>query len=143
MHRITILFAPDEEGYRTPAETLGQAFSRLGLDVVVKAAGEARFPDILASDIVIFGSEVVGSGALHPHFGEIVRTFEGVNLAGRLSGFLCYENNGASSLFRDALRDTDISFFQEDLVIRSDETSDKRIEAWAGKLYGRYEERHG
>ena len=84
MYRLTILYAPEDEEYAGPAKQLGDAFSELGLDVVVKAAKNAGIPDILAADIVIFGSSVF-KPYLHPHFAEMVRAFKGINLAGKFA----------------------------------------------------------
>lgn len=139
MYRLTILYAPEDEEYAGPAKQLGNAFSELGLDVVVKAAKNAGISDILAADIVIFGSSVL-KPYLHPHFTEMVRAFKGINLAGKCAGFLSYSGNNAPKLFRKALRDTDIYEFRRDLIINSGSTKPDELTKWAKELFKRYEE---
>ncbi len=139
MYRLTILYAPEDEEYAGPAKQLGDAFSELGLDVVVKAAKNAGIPDILAADIVIFGSSVF-KPYLHPHFAEMVRAFKGINLAGKFAGFLSYGDNNAPRLFRKALRDTDIFEFRRDLVISSGGAEPAELMKWAKELYEKCEE---
>ena len=139
MYRLTILYAPEDEEYAGPAKQLGDAFSELGLDVVVKAAKNAGIPDILAADIVIFGSSVF-KPYLHPHFAEMVRAFKGINLAGKFAGFLSYGDNNAPKLFRKALRDTDIFEFRRDLVISSGGVEPAELMKWAIELYEKCKE---
>ena len=139
MYRLTILYAPEDEEYAGPAKQLGDAFSELGLDVVVKAAKNAGIPDILAADIVIFGSSVF-KPYLHPHFAEMVRAFKGINLAGKFAGFLSYSDNNAPRLFRKALRDTDIFEFRRDLVISSGGVEPAELMKWAKELYEKCKE---
>ena len=139
MYRLTILYAPEDEEYAGPAKQLGDAFSELGLDVVVKAAKNAGIPDILAADIVIFGSSVF-KPYLHPHFAEMVRAFKGINLAGKFAGFLSYSDNNAPRLFRKALRDTGIYEFRRDLVINSGGAEPAELMKWAQELYEKCKE---
>ena len=139
MYRLTILYAPEDEEYAGPAKQLGNAFSELGLDVVVKAAKNAEIPDVLSADIVIFGSSVF-KPYLHPHFAEMVRAFKGINLAGKCAGFLSYRGNNAPKLFRKALRDTDIYEFNRDLVINSGGTNPDELMNWAKELFKRFED---
>ncbi len=139
MVRLTVLYAPEDEEYAEPARQLGEAFTELGLDVIVKAAKVAGIPDILAADIVIFGSTVFKPD-LHPHFAEMVRAFEGINLAGKYAGFLSYNGNNAPKLFRKALRDTDIYEFRRDLAIKSGKSKPEELMKWARDLYKSYED---
>jgi hypothetical protein len=140
MYRLTILYAPEDEEYAVPAKQLGDVFTKLNLDVVVKAAKDAAIPDILAADIVVFGSSVTQRSSLHPHFAEMLRAFEGINLAGKLSGFLSYGSNNAPVLFRKALRDTDISEFNRDLIVNSRGVDTADLESWAKGLYEKFRE---
>jgi len=141
MYRLTILYAPGDEEHRAPAEELAARFSQPDLETVVKAARDAQIPDVTASDLVVFGSAVAAGGGLHPDFAEMIRAFEGINLAGRLSAFLAYQESGgkdgAPALFRRALGETEIAVFPEVLNLpdSSSDAPSAGMASWADRLY--------
>ena len=140
MNRVTILYAPEKHG-----ELVGKvaaAFRKLSLDVTALPAGNGGIPDITPADIVVFASGFEGGGSLHPDFGEMVRAFAGINLAGRLAGFLDLDGGSAPALFRKALGDTGIAVFQRDLVLGGDRAKttglERTIAEWVEALTTKY-----
>jgi flavodoxin len=141
IRKAVILYAPEGQEYRIPAEELGRSLAQVNLDVKVKAAKDAGIPDILAADVILLGSLTNGRGEVHEHFAEIVRAFEGINLAGRLAGLISYDEGDSHKIFEEALRDTDISVFAENLTVETAHTDAERIKSWAERIYANYEAR--
>ncbi|HUV08169.1 MAG TPA: hypothetical protein VMX75_10600 [Spirochaetia bacterium] len=154
MYRLAILYAPYSEEYIRLIEELSGAFGELGLDVAIRGAKDAGVPDILAADIVVFGSDhrdsqsgvsetkasPAGKLNLHPDFGEMERAFEGINLAGKFAGFISMDGGPGPGLFKKALQYTEISTFADDLVFNRKGLTSEQIHTWAKALYKKFEE---
>ena len=123
MYQLAVLYAPYGNEYSEKMEELGRAFKKLNFDVNLRGAKDAGITDILAADVVVFCSVQFEGQSLHPDFDDMVRVFEGINLA------------GTPELFREALRDTEIGTYSGDLILSARGTEANKVKTWAAALY--------
>ena len=126
MHRIAILCALGTDQARKAIKSLEDELTAQGFDVRFRESHEAEVTDILSVDLLILGSQ--GGATLHPDFEEIRRALTGMNLAGRLAGLVDF-GGGSPAAFRDALKDTDIEIFEEELDLTGDPDV-KAVRGW-------------
>lgn len=138
MYCLRILYTPQEEKNEQWIKSLESAFREYqDLDVSSKSCEHASMNDFQAADIIIIG-QLQENGLVNDfcdNFKEIIRALKGVNLAGRVAGFLCYKKNSSPLLFEEALKDTDIRYFQEKLVLKEGKNDKSTLTHWATKLY--------
>ena len=135
MYSVFITFAPDTVENRKTVEIMRGVFVALHHRVNVKKAPESSIPDIADTDLVVFGVQKTPTGEPHPEFSELLRSFKGVNLAGRAAGFFSFGTEKASSRMRRILEDTGISRSEEDPVFNDQKGNrSTEIEEWAKRL---------
>ena len=130
------LYAPNSEELQNLGEAVVRAFKQKDVVATAKPALVSGIPDVLASDIIIFG--LAGGKDLNPgesDFAEMFRAFAGINLAGKFAGLLSLDENASPAVFKEALKDTDIDIFNEELPVSSLNIKRARLRSWAGKLY--------
>ena len=140
MYHLTILYAPDTKDTRSAANSIADAFKRENLDVKVRPAREGGIPDVLASDIVIFGLDGKDLKPANTAFAEMFRAFKGINLAGKLSGLISFNKNNSPEIFRKALKDSDIEILDDVLSLATRSIDGKKIKSWADKLYKKFKD---
>lgn len=116
-------------------EAVVQAFKQKDVTASAKPASTSGIPDVLASDIILFGlagQEVEPGGS---DFKEMFRAFSGINLAGKFAGLISIDDNSSPAVFREALKDTDIDIFTEELAVSLQNIRRARIRPWGGRLY--------
>ena len=92
MHDLSILYTPVTEKIKKNIEVLKSIFTEQGHNVHVKSGNKVAVPDILRSDIIIFATD--NEQKLKEDFAEILRALPGINLAGRICGFVSFVNKG-------------------------------------------------
>lgn len=140
MYHLTILYAPDAKDTRSAVNSIADAFGRENLDVKVRPAREAGIPDVLASDIVIFGLDGKDLKPAKTAFAEMFRAFKGINLAGKLCGLISFNKNNSPEIFRKALKDSDIEIFDDVLSLATRSIDGKKGKSWADKLYKKFKD---
>ena len=135
MYRLVILYAPDTSDLSGPLAALGRSLERPDVEVNVKAASQALFPDVLAADMALFCSGDCKEHSAHPDFSEMVRAFTGVNFAGKFAGLISFKGNQSPHLFRQSLKDTGIEVHTEDLDLDGDQAERKTLQNWADRFY--------
>ena len=140
MHRLLILYAPDNQEARNSTAAVASSFEQTDLDVVAIAAQKAQFNDVLAADISLYYSAVSDAALLHSDFAEIERALGGVNLAGKMSGLISLGGSKAPRLFRRALKDSNVFIFDEDLELESGTADRDKISMWSERLYRKFKE---
>jgi hypothetical protein len=78
------------------------------------------------------------SSLIHGDFSEMVRAFGGMNLSGKLAGFVSLGDNDSSGLFRKALLDTNISMFKETLSVDRLKGESEKLRTWIDKYYEKH-----
>ena len=141
MYRLVILYAPDTNELSGPLTALGQSFDHPDVEVGFKAAEQAHFPDVLAADMALFCSGVCNASSVHVDFAEMVRTFNGVNFAGKFAGLISFRGNESPRLFRHFLRDTGIEVHGEELDLEGERVERERLQGWADRFYQAFKER--
>lgn len=111
--QVFVTFAPDTAEARRIAEELKTLFSGPDAIVRVKGAAQASILDIEPADLVLFG---VGrtEADIPPDYAELVRVFQGCNLAGKAAAFFSLGTARASAALRRALKPTEISVLEEE-----------------------------
>ncbi|MBN2738911.1 MAG: hypothetical protein JXR70_18160 [Spirochaetales bacterium] len=142
MKNVLILYAPQNESFKTVYLKLESFFSKSQYRVKILSAKEASIPDLSAADIIIFGSGKNKTKAIHSDYNEIVRSAQGINLAGRVAGFLSFNANDIFNIFKAKFKDSDIAIFPETLEIDVDIFDEKTLSKWTDafiKFYKEYE----
>ena len=135
---MLILWAPDTAENRRIVEAVSRVFDDLKSPPLVKRATEATVADITASEIVLFGVEKTGTTELPAEFGEWLRVFKGITLAGRTAGFFSMGSERATARLRRALKETEIAQREEDPLFVDSKQGD--MTEWARKLIGAHRE---
>lgn len=132
MHRMAILYTQEMDIIKEFISVLNGVFEKNNITISAKKPDEASITDILSSDIVIFGSE--SEDEPKKIFKEIIRALKGVNLAGRFSAFVSFSKKPVSLVFKNALSDTEVNIFKDELILDSDKINKKFIKSWAEEL---------
>jgi hypothetical protein len=141
MYRLRILYAPKEDKTDKWVKAVEEAFQKYQeLEVSSKSCQEASMTDFQAADIMIIGQffENGENKNVCDNFKEILRALRGVNLAGRLAGFLSHKHDNVPLLFQEALKETDIRYFEEPLTLKEGKNDKKQIQDWVTRLYDDY-----
>ncbi len=138
MNRVIILYAPDIPELKQASDKIKKAFSAEDFKVEIKPSKEGSIQDLAASDIVITGFKDAKKWA-HPDFAEIARALSGINLAGRIAGVFATDTEGMTSQFRKTFDDSDITIFEEALVVGR-EGDVKAMNAWVKNIIAKYKE---
>jgi hypothetical protein len=134
-YQLTLLYAPDSKELQKLADAVTQSFKQKDVTASAKPASASGIPDILASDVILFGLAGQDIDPKKTDFAEMFRAFRGINLAGKFAGLLVIDDNDSPAIFRDALKDTDIDIFTEELPVSSTDFKRARIRSWARKLH--------
>jgi hypothetical protein len=141
MYNVLILWAPDSAENRRSVESVLHAFEPLKIAPVAKKAAEATIADVNNADIVLFGAQKPAAAEAPPDFDEHLRVFKGVSLAGRTAGFFAMGGEKASARLRKALKDTDISQFEEEpLLADPRQGNGAEVADWTRKLVAFHKE---
>lgn len=98
-----------------------------GWKTTMKPAEEARIPDLAPVDLMFFGAEdslPLPSGP----YGELFRSLQGVNFAGR-KGALFSTSTGGIEALRKMVRDSELALSRSPLVVKKD-TTEESVETW-------------
>ena len=108
-------YAPETADARRVADEVKAAFEGPDTVVAVKPASQSSILDLEPVDLVVFG---VGrtDPDVPPEYAELVRVFQGCNLAGRAAAFFPLGAARASAGLRRALKPTEISVLDEEPV---------------------------
>lgn len=111
--QVFVTFAPDTADARRIADELKALFAGPDAVVAVKGAAQASILDIEPADLVLFG---VGrtDADIPPDYAELVRVFQGCNLAGKAAAFFPVGTARASAALRRAVKPTEISVLEEE-----------------------------
>lgn len=111
--QVFVTFAPDTADARRIADELKALFAGPDAAVTVKSAAQASILDIEPADLVLFG---VGrtDADIPPDYAELVRVFQGCNLAGKAAAFFPLGTARASAALRRTLKPTEISVLEEE-----------------------------
>jgi flavodoxin len=142
MFNVAIIYAPEDADIHEYAQQIHNEFKKSDMMATLKKAGKASIPDIAAADIVVFGSKEQEKDPIHSDFSQLIRSFSGVNLAGRAAAFFIMENSSTLSEFKKVLNDSDIHFYKPPLYIKKDEqkANTKAIAKWVKDVYKSYKE---
>jgi len=116
------------------AQTVAASFSSRKVRAEAKPAEESGIPDVLASDVLVFALDGEKIDPAETDFREMFRAFHGINLAGKFAGLISLDGNDSPSVFRDALKDTDIDVFAEVLDIPLRRIKRFRVRSWTGRF---------
>ena len=142
MFNVAIIYAPEDEDIHEFAQQIHSEFKKSDFKATLKKANKASIPDIAAADIVVFGSKEQKKYPIHNDFSQLIRSFSGVNLAGRAAAFFILENSDTLAEFKKVLNDSDIQFFNPPLYIKKEKqkANAKAISQWVKKIYKSYKE---
>ena len=138
MYSVLILWAPDSAENRKIVDAVSRAFDELSVSPVTKLAADASVADLTASDILLFGVEKSDNGEVPPDYGECMRIFRGITLAGRTAGFFSMGAAHATAPLRRALKETEIAQRDDDPLFVDSKTND--LSEWARKLINGHRE---
>jgi len=116
------------------AQTVAASFAPRKVWAEAKPAGESGIPDVLASDVLVFAVDGEKIDPAETDFREMFRAFEGINLAGKFAGLISLDGNDSPSVFRAALKDTDIDIFEEVLDVSLRKLKRSRVRSWTGRF---------
>ncbi|MGD0727425.1 MAG: hypothetical protein ABSB63_17900 [Spirochaetia bacterium] len=141
MHSVLILWAPESAENRRVVEAVTGAFDAAMLAPLAKKVAEASIADITAAEIVVLGTQKTNSSDLPPEYAECLRVFKGVTLAGRTAGLFSMGSEKATGRLRKALKDTEISTWEEDPLFSDPKSgAPAEIAAWVKKLVAFHQE---
>jgi hypothetical protein len=141
MYNVLVLWAPDTAENRKIVEGVARALEQAKVALIVKAAAEATIADVNVADIVIFGAQKTASVEVPSEFSDFLRIFKGISLAGRTAGFFSMGAEMAAARLRKALRDTEISQSDEDLLLTDSRPAvSPSLAEWTQKLIGAHQE---
>jgi hypothetical protein len=141
MYHCVIIFAPEDKALRDVLKNIQSLFSKNLFTFSAVPAADALISDIAVAEFVIFASKKDSKKSIHPDFSELIRTFSGVNLSGRLSAFIGEKNSTTLNEFQNALKDTGISYFNDPLYIEDGiEAKSKSLITWIKKAESTFKE---
>lgn len=111
--QVFVTYAPDTADARRTADELKALFVGPETAVSVKPASQASILDLEPVDLMLFG---VGrtDADVPSDYAELVRVFQGCNLAGRAAACFPLGPSRASAGLRRALKPTEISVLDEE-----------------------------
>jgi flavodoxin len=141
MHNVLILWAPDTAENRRVVEAVAGAFSDAKLAPLAKKVTDATVADVTGAEIIVFGAQKTGMTDLPSEFNECVRYFKGISLAGRTAGLFSMGTEKVTARLRKALKDTEISQFEDDPLF-TDQKAGRypEVTEWVKKLIGLHQE---
>jgi flavodoxin len=142
VHHACIIHAPGDGAVAALAAELERALKNGQYVVKVKPAAVAVIPDLAAADVVLLGAGPEGRSAVHADFSELIRSLKGVSLAGRLAGVFSTGSSKACEALRRALKDSEITLCNDDLVLDSgtSERNGDKVDAWIRSVMRSLEE---
>ena len=130
METVVIIFASDSPEAKAQAEELHAALDPGRTAAMLVEGSRSSFTNLAAADIVVLGGSKTAD--IPPEFSEIVRASKGANLAGKTAAFFSPGPEKTSAKLRKALRDSDISMFDDELVQR--DSNRGAVRAWTERL---------
>lgn len=141
MYHCVIIFAPEEKALKGVLKNVQSQFSENLFTFSLLSAAEALISDIALAECVIFASKQDAKQAIHSDFSELIRAFKGANLSGKLSAFITEKNSTTCAAFKNALKDTNISYFDDPLYIEDGvETTSTSLIKWIKKIESTFKE---
>jgi hypothetical protein len=109
------------------AHVIKKVLEQWGWKTTMKPAEEARIPDLTPVDLMFFGAE--DSVSLpSSSYGELFRSLQGVNFAGR-KGALFSTSTGGVEALRKMVQDSELVLSRSPLVVKKD-TTEGSVETW-------------
>jgi len=109
------------------AHFIKKVLEQWGWKTTMKPAEEARIPDLTPVDWMFFGAEDGVSLPSGP-YGELFRSLQGVNFAGR-KGALFSTSTGGVEALRKMVQDSELVLSRSPLVVKKD-TTEESVETW-------------
>jgi len=135
MYNVLILWAPDSIENRKNVDSLFHAFEPMKITAIMKTAAESTIADINNAQIVVLGAQKNGVSEVPADYAELLRIFKGIILAGRTAGFFSLGAEKSTARLRKALKDTEISQFDDEPVFADQKPgSGLEIAEWVRKL---------
>jgi flavodoxin len=134
MIQLLILYAPEQSALKKCAESLQKAFDKKIFRTIVRSAAKSHLPDIASAQAVILGCRAQDGAPVHADFAEMVRSFSGVNLAGRCAGFFGEKGSATAGEFASALADSDIVIYGEPLVLDEKGFDAQKMKRWTAQF---------
>lgn len=137
--RAVLVHAADDPGMGEVVAGVRRILEGMGCAVSTKQAALARVPDLAAADLVILGaaggSPAGGGPAPVPdEFSELLRSLQGVTLAGRAVAAFSLGGGGALNGFRAALRDCEVPLLDSCFLEGARSAGEDALEAWLRPL---------
>jgi flavodoxin len=141
MYHCVIIYAPQDQELKETIKRIKNIFTEKIFKLQILSASEANISDIALADLVILGSKKDGASSIHKDFAELLRTFTGINLSGKMVGFITTKGSNTFIDFKNALKDSGITYFEEPLHIEeAKETDNKKIKNWVEKIKNTFKE---
>jgi hypothetical protein len=141
MYQCVIIYAPADKALETVVKNVQTGLNKKLFSIRVLPAGKALISHIALADLVILTSLKDGDASIHKDFSALVRTFTGVNLSGKMAGFITGENCTLLKDFKQVLHDTGISFFDEPLLKEEGgRTGSTALVSWIKKIESEFKE---
>ena len=109
------------------AHFIKKVLEQWGWKNTMKPAEEARIPDLTPVDLMLFGAEDSLSLSSGP-YGELFRSFQGVNFAGR-KGALFSTSTGGVEALRKMVQDSELVLSRSPLIVKKD-TTEESVQIW-------------
>jgi flavodoxin len=135
METLFIVYAPDSPENRKSVEEVRTACEAVSTSTFVKEASRSSITDIAGADIVLLGVRKSGGSEIPAEFGELLRASKGANLAGKTIAFFSFGSEKAAAKLRRALRDSDITQFDEEpLLADKDPSRSVDVKGWIDRI---------
>ena len=141
MYRGVIIYAPAEPVIQRLVRRLADCFDGERFKVATCSADQAAIPDLTAADIFLLASLPSGGQPIHPDFGEILRAFGGITLAGRVGGVFSLDSEVTLKAFRRALQDCELDFPEQNFRnFHGGDIDSAELGGWIAALTGQLED---
>jgi flavodoxin len=130
MDTVIIIYSSDSPETKAQAEELRAALDPARAEATLVEGSRSSFTNVAAADIVVLGGSKTAD--IPSDFSEIVRASQGANLAGKTAAFFSPGPDRTSAKLRKALRDSDITVLDDDLVLQDGNRG--AVKAWTEKL---------
>jgi len=141
MYHCVIIFAPEDKALRDVLKNIQTLFSKELFTFSLLPASNALISDIAIAELVLFACKKDSKNTIHSDFTELIRTFTGVNLSGKLTAFITEKNSTTFTDFQNVLKSTGISYFDDPLYIEDGmETTSTSLIKWIKKVESTFKE---
>jgi hypothetical protein len=141
MYQCVIIYAPEDKTLQGVINNIKALVDKNLFTLTVMPAGKALISHIALADLVILASLNDSGLSIHEDFSELLRTFTGVNLSGKLVGFVTAKDGSSLRDFEKSLKDTGITYFEEPLAVEDGSQAGSRsLTAWIKKMENEFKE---